>query len=140
MIRDRWADNVAFLVVDVVSKNAESGKASSSRRCVSGVTTSEGSGIHGNVGSDRASNTGPSTVDGTGDSCSTPPPFVPIDAPEAVDWANLTILPDDDDFAQAAADEETMYEAMGFEAADERVEEAEREAVPIPTMTAEMIA
>ena len=31
-----------------------------------------------------------------------------------------------------------MYEAMGFKAVDERAEEAAREAVPIPTMTAEM--
>ena len=31
-----------------------------------------------------------------------------------------------------------MYEAMGFKAVDERTEEAAREAVHIPTMTAEM--
>jgi hypothetical protein len=42
MIRDRWAERVAFLVVDVVRKNGESVNASSSRRCVSGVTTGEG--------------------------------------------------------------------------------------------------
>ena len=31
-----------------------------------------------------------------------------------------------------------MYEAMGFKAVDESAEEAAREAVPIPTMAAEM--
>ena len=31
-----------------------------------------------------------------------------------------------------------LYEAMGFKAADERAEEAARQAVPIPSMTAEM--
>jgi hypothetical protein len=65
---------------------------------------------------------------------------VPIDVPEPVDWANLTILPDgnDDGFAKAAVDEDKVYEAMGFKAADERTKEAAREAVPIPTMTPEM--
>ena len=35
-------------------------------------------------------------------------------------------------------DEDKVYEAMGFKAADERAEEAAREAIPIPTMIAEM--
>jgi hypothetical protein len=105
------------------------------------VTTGEGSGIHGNVGG-RASNTALDNVEGTGDTCSTPPPppSVPTDVLEPVDWANLTILPDgnDDGFAKAAVDEDKVYEAMGFKAVDERAEEEAREAVPIPTMIAEM--
>jgi hypothetical protein len=102
------------------------------------VTTGEGSGIHGNVGG-RASNTALDNVEGTSDTCSTPP-SVPTDVPEPVDWANLTILPDgnDDGFAKAAVDEDKVYEAMGFKAVDERAEEEAREAVPIPTMIAEM--
>ena len=64
--------------------------------------------------------------------------FVPDDIPEEVDWANLTILPDEEGFANAAVDEDKMYEAMGFKAADERAEEVARQAVPIPTMTDEM--
>ena len=138
LIKDRWADMVAFLVVDVVSKHGESVNASSGRRCVSGVTTGEGSGIHGNGGG-RASNVASENVEGTGDTCSTPP-SVSADIAEPVDWANLTILPDDNDdgCVNAAADEDKVYEAMGFKTADERIEEAAREVVPIPTMTAEM--
>ncbi|XP_066374632.1 uncharacterized protein [Miscanthus floridulus] len=50
--------------VDVVSKHGESVNASSGRRCVSDVTTGEGSGIHGNGGG-RASNAAPENVEGT---------------------------------------------------------------------------
>ena len=124
----------------MVSKHGESVIASSSRRCVSGVTTGEGSGIHGNGGG-RASNAAPENVEGTGDTYSTPlPPSMAVDAAEPVDWANLTVLLDDNDdgCANAAADEDKVYEAIEFKAADERAEEAAREAVPIPTMTAEM--
>ena len=124
----------------MVSKHGESVNASSGRRCVSGVTTGEGSEIHGNRGG-RASNATSENVEGTSDTCSTPPPpSVAADAAEPVDWANLTILPDDNDdgCANAAADEDKVCEAMGFKAIDERAEEAAREAVPIPTMTAEM--
>jgi len=53
--------------------------------CVSGVTTDEGSGIHGNGGG-RASNAAPENVEGTGDTCSTPPPpFVAANVAEPVD-------------------------------------------------------
>ena len=110
MIKDRWADRVAFLVVDVVSKHGESVNASSGRRCVPGVTTGEGSGIHGNRGG-RASNAAPENVEGTGDTCSAPPLSVAADVAEPVDSTNLTILPDDNDdgCANAAADEDKMY-------------------------------
>jgi hypothetical protein len=52
----------------------------------------------------------------------------------------LTILaePNEDGEAKEVVDEDKVYEAMGFKAADARAEEAAREAVPIPTMTAEM--
>ena len=55
---------------------------------------------------------------------------------EEVDWAELTILaePNEDGEAKEVADEDKVYEAMGFKVA----EEATREVVPIPTMTAEM--
>ena len=46
--------------------------------------------------------------------------FVPDDIPEEVDWANLTILPDEEGFANAAVDEDMVYEAMRFNSADER--------------------
>ena len=83
MVKDRWGQRVAFLVVDVVSKHAYSGNDSSTRRCASGVTTDEGSGIPRNVGG-SGSNV-PENAQGTGDTCSSPPPSVPVDIPEPVD-------------------------------------------------------
>ena len=138
MVKDRWGQRVAFLVVDVVSKHAYSGNDSSTRRCASGVTTGEGSGIPRNVGG-SGSNV-PENAEGTGDTCSSPPPSVLADILELVDWDNLIILPDvsDDGDATVAVDEDKVYEAMGFNAADERVEEEAREAILIPTMIAEM--
>ena len=63
-----------------------------------------------------------------------------VEEVEEVDWAELTIVaePSEDGGAKEVADEDKVYEAMGFKAVDERAEEAAREAVPIPTMTAEM--
>jgi len=65
---------------------------------------------------------------------------VPVEEAEEVDWAELTILaePNEDGEAKEVADEDKVYEAMGFNAVDERAEKAAREAVPIPTMTAEI--
>ena len=65
---------------------------------------------------------------------------MPVEEAEEVDWAELTILaePNEDEEAKEVADEDKVYEAMGFKATDERAEEAAREVVPIPTMTAEM--
>ena len=50
------------------------------------------------------------------------------------------LLPDvnDDGDATVAVHEDKVYEGMGFKAADEREEESARDAIPIPTMTAEM--
>jgi len=63
-----------------------------------------------------------------------------VEEAEEVDWAELTILvePNEDGEAKEVADEDKVYEAMGFNAVDERAEKAAREAVPIPTMTAEI--
>ena len=156
LIKDRWNDRVVVLVVDVVSKHAQSANASSSIRCASGVTSAQGSAAPGNAqgsaapgnaqGSGAPDNVEgsvvPDNVEGNGDTCSSPPPSVLVEEAEEVDWAELTILaePNEDGEAKEVADEDKVYEAMGFNAADERAEEAAREAVPIPTMTAEMIA
>ena len=82
MVKDRWGQRVAFLVVDVVIKNAYSGNDSSTCRCASSVTTGEGSGIPGNVGGSGYNV--PKNAQGTGDTCSSPPPSVPADIPEPV--------------------------------------------------------
>ena len=138
MVKDRWGQRVAFLVVAVVSKHAYSGNDSSTRRCASGVITGEGNGIPRNVGGSGSNVL--ENAEGIGDTCSSPPPSVPADIPEPVDWANLIILPDvnNDGDATLAIDEDKVYEAMGFKATDERAEAAAREAIPIPTMTSEM--
>ncbi|CAL4915590.1 unnamed protein product [Urochloa decumbens] len=142
LIKERWAERVAVLVVDVVRKHGEgSNNGSSVRTSVSGVTNGECSGIHGSA---RGSGSVPENVEGTGDTCSSPPshPSMPEDIAVEVDWANLIIQQEveADGFATAAVDEDEVYEAMGFKAADERGEAATREAevVPIPTLTAEM--
>jgi hypothetical protein len=119
MVKDSWRERVVVLVVDVVSKHVISGDASSSHRCASGVTTGEGSGISENVagiGFNFFEN-----AEGTGDACSSPPPSVPSNIPEPVDWANLIIHQDEKDYgdATAAVDEDKVYEAMGFWAADQ---------------------
>jgi len=145
LIKDRWNDRVAVLVVDVVSKHAQTANASSGVRCASGVTSAQGSAAPGNAqGSGAPDNIEDSAVsdnvEGSGDTCSSPPPSVPVEEAEEVDWAELTILaePNEDGEAKEVADEDKVYEAMGFKAADERADEAAREAVPIPTTIVEM--
>jgi hypothetical protein len=137
MIKDRWDERLAFVVVDVVNKH-DSNDPSASRanepsgelsraRCVSGVTS----------GNDPSA--GPSNAEGYGDTCSSPPP--PAQQPvAAVDWATLTILenPADDGTAAHLVDEDQVYEAMGFQQADPTPEQNARTEVPIPPMTAEM--
>ena len=81
MIKERWDDRAAVLVVDVVSKNGQdSGNAGSSSGCASGVTTGEGSGVHGNVGcSGIGGGSGvPENAEGTGDTSTSPPPTHPF--------------------------------------------------------------
>jgi len=145
LINDRWDDRGAVLIVDVVSRHAQSANTSSGVRCASGVTSAQGSAAPGNAqGSGAPDNVEgsvvPDNVEGSGDTDSSPPPSMPVEEAEEVDWAELTILaePNEDGEAKEVADEDKVYEAMGFKAVDERVEEATREAVPIPTMTTEM--
>lgn len=143
VIKARWDERVAALVVDVVRIGDDvqrSDNGSNFRSSISGVTTGDCSAFHGN---DRGSGFIPDNVEGTADTSSSPPPAppsMPNPIPAEVDWATLTTeqLLEDDGFAHAAADEDKVYEAMGFQAADERAEEAARRAVPIPAMSAEM--
>jgi len=155
----------AVLAVDVVNKDDESVNTCSGVRFVSGVT-SAGSGVPCNAGSSHAGVNGqgssggtgngqdsaapditqgsvvPDNVEGTGDTCSSPPPSMPPEQAQLVDWAQLIVEEEanEDGDAKAAVDEDKVYEAMGFAAADERADEAAREAIPIPAMIAEMQA
>jgi hypothetical protein len=120
LINDRWNDRVAVLVVDVVNKHDQTANASSSVRCTSSVTSAQGSvaahNAHGSAAVGNADSDVPDNVEGTGDTCISPPLSMPVEAAEPVDWAELTILagPDEDGEAKEAVDEDKVYEAMGF--------------------------
>ena len=122
-------ERVAVVVVDVVSKNGQGSGTAGSIRSASGVTTAEASGVHANAGGSGigAGSGAPENAEGCGDTSSSPPPpqpSVPDDIPVDVDWANIFIMPDEEGDHNVAA--------------DERAEEAARQAVPIPTMTSKM--
>ncbi|CAO2197576.1 unnamed protein product [Urochloa humidicola] len=57
-----------------------------------------------------------------------------------VDWSSLTIIPtaDQDGEAYNLADEDQVFEAMGFKEADESAEELAREEAPIPSIPPEV--
>jgi len=62
-------------------------------------------------------------------------------APEpAVDWSTLTIIPSDDQDGEATmlADEDAIFEAYGFKAAEEEAAAAAAEEVPIPSIPPEI--
>ena len=72
-----------------------------------------------------------------------PPPPAPAEQPiPVVDWSTITILedPNEDGLAAQLFDEDHVYEAMGFKdtVQTEEEEEATRQEVPIPAMSAEM--
>lgn len=156
LFNDRCNDGFAVLSVDVLNKYNQPSYGSSGVTYASGATSAQGSAAGANAkGSAASANAegsaaggneqgsgacGNAASEGVGDTCSSPPPSVPVQAAQEVDWAELTILigADEDGDARPAVDEDMVYEAMGFEAADERAQEAARESVPIPTMTAEM--
>ena len=109
MIKDRWDERQAILVVDVVSNDSMKGKYSSDAskgRCVSGVT--------------NGTNAEATDVEGCGDTHSSPQ-AAPAQQPPAIDWSTLTILenPDDDGIAAQLVDEDLIFEAMRFKVAVE---------------------
>ena len=128
--------------------NAGSSHASVNGQGSSGGTgNGQGSAAHGNGQGSAApditqGSVVPDNVEGTGDTCSSLPPSMPPEQAQPVDWAQLIVEEEanEDGDAKAAVDEDKVYEAMGFAAADERADEAAREAIPIPAMTAEMQA
>jgi hypothetical protein len=147
MMQDKWADRVAYICVEVVAKQGyetHSSVASQVRQI--GIPARSGVTSVGNV--EAGSSSAPND-EGIGDTCTSPPPppapapapfEEPIDDTVPVDWATLTIIgeEDQDGEANAIADEEKVYEAMGFTTVDERAEEAAREEIPIPAMSKEL--
>ena len=133
MIKDRWGERSAVIVVDVVRKdgsNANVSSGASKARCVSSVTS-------GPIGGSSVVH---DDAEGCGDTCSFPAE-TPTNLPITVDWTTLTIVgqPDDDGLAKEVADEDKVYEVMGFMESETTVE-GSREEVHIPAMSAEMQA
>lgn len=60
---------------------------------------------------------------------------------ELVDWSQLTIIsdPEQDGEPYVLADVETLFEAMGFKAADERVAQAIEEEIAIPVIPEDVL-
>jgi hypothetical protein len=123
MIEEKWKERVAYIAVEVTAKDGyETNDSGIPPR--SGVTNVD-------------AYVGPNS-EGIADTCTSPVQ----DANEAipVDWATLTIIQDEakDGEANAIADEDVVYEAMGFQEAHERAEEAATEEIPIPTISKEL--
>jgi hypothetical protein len=117
MMRDRWEQKVAFLTVEVVDKDGYNGVCSSagskadgesSGRCRSGVTNN-------NAGS--AQDQGQGEGEGMGGTYTSPESVEPE---IVVDWSTLTIIgePEEDSEATVIADEDQVFEAMGFKELD----------------------
>jgi hypothetical protein len=136
MIEDKRDERMAHIAMEVTGKAGYENRESSVASKVSNTANPARSGVTtANV--DGASSVG-TNAEGIGDTCSSPPKDG--DEPVRVDWATLTIIAEEaeDGEANAIADEEAVYKAMGFKATDERAEEVAREEIPIPAMTSEL--
>jgi len=116
MIKSRMCERQANIVVEVVDKPGYQQINTSTRSAgTSGVTSATD---------------GPHYAEGACDTFtshdnSQQPEFV-------VDWSTLTIIPEEDQDGEihTLVDEDVVFEAMGFKAADERAEAAARAAIP----------
>jgi hypothetical protein len=124
---------MAYIVVEVTTKDGYETNDSSVSSRVNNSDIPPRSGVM-NV---DASNAGANS-EGIADTCTSP--AQDGDVAVAVDWATLTIMQEDaqDGEANAIADEDVVYEAMGFQVAHESVEEAAREEFPILVISNEL--
>jgi hypothetical protein len=131
MIVDKWDERMEHIAVEVTTKARHENRESSVASKVSNTANPARSGV-------TIAWTAETNAEGIGDTCSSP--SQDADEPVPVDWATLTIIAEvaEDGEANAIVDEEAVYEAMGFKAADERAEEATREEIPIPAMTSKL--
>ncbi|RLM65341.1 hypothetical protein C2845_PM16G20390 [Panicum miliaceum] len=122
LLHSRWAERLANMCVQVVEKDGHQdvGTTSSNAAAASGVL---GFGV-----TDAVEGGGGG---GVGDTCTSP------DAAYGnVDWSTLTVIPEEanDDDMLALADEDKVFEAMGFKEADEKAaEEAAKEKKKLAT-------
>jgi len=133
MTKDNWGERVAHIAVEVVAKDGYERNDGS----VASKVSNTGIPPRSSVTNVDASYAGPN-AEGTSNTYTSPPQDVDEAIP--VDWATLTIIPDVDEDGEAneIAEEEQVYEAMGFKVADERAKEAAREEIPILAMTSEL--
>jgi hypothetical protein len=123
MILSRIGERVANLVIEVVDKPGYQQMHNSIRsRGTSGVTSAADI---------------PQYAEGAGDTITSQNKFQ--EAKFVVDWSTLTIIPEDDQNGEAHAlvDEDVVFEAIGFKAADERAEEVAK-AASIPVIPPEL--
>ncbi|CAO2184982.1 unnamed protein product [Urochloa humidicola] len=133
MIQSRVSEKFAEVIVEVVNK--EGYQQENEHEHVQSTT--------GSVGSSGVTNVPhavfpPSYGEGGGETFSSQQPAEAIY--DQLDWSTLTIIPnvDQDGEAYILADEDQVFEAMGFKEADERAEQVAREEAPIPCIPAEL--
>jgi hypothetical protein len=133
VIKDRWEVRMAYIAIEVTTKDGYETNDSSVSSRVNNSDIPPRSGVT-NV---DASNAGANS-EGIADTYTSL--AQDSDVAVAVDWATLTIMQEEaqDGEANAIDDEDVVYEAMGFQAAHESVEEAAREEFPIPVISNEL--
>jgi hypothetical protein len=129
MIQRRLNDGMAQLNVEVVEKEGyqyQNFQSSVGSKATSGVTRHAG----------PSQGCPAPNAEGVGDTYTSPEME---QAPVVVDWDSLIIFqqPDQDGEANGLVDEDTVFEAMGFKAADEAAAEEEIEP-PIPSIPLEI--
>ncbi|CAL4897672.1 unnamed protein product [Urochloa decumbens] len=120
LIQARWDVRELYLSCEVVDKDGYSAFGS----CAANASSGNASGVtHAHS-------------EAVGDSCSSPQTVPDYE----VDWATLTIIADADKDGDATflADENDLYEAFGFKAADDAAETAVDEETPIPVIPPEL--
>lgn len=120
MIKDKWDERVVVIGLDVSKHDycANISTSASKPNYLFGVT---------NASTSATNSTGtcsfPNNEEGISDTCTSPASAHPIEEHVLVDWASFTVIADlvEDGFAKAIADEERVYEAMGFKAVPREV-------------------
>lgn len=133
MIKGRWNDRLAFIHIEVVSKATPVFGVNDNLDKDNGDNGSAASGVIPPVSGVTICNEAEGEANGV-----IPPPTTELPL-AAVDWTTLIIQenPDDDGTAKQLADEDMIYEAMGFKEG-EGIEEGAGQGVPIPTMSAQL--
>ena len=126
-MQEKWDERVAHITMEIVTKHGYEVNASSGPSKGANTVNTSRSGVTNVNGSSSEPN-----AEGVGDTFTSPPQ--PIEEIAPIDWSLLTIITEEEDKdgdVNAIADEEVVYEAMGFRDADERGGEGGTEQIPI---------